>query len=121
MSMKRNAKKQLEEVRESNFNKVATPSTEVKEETKPKTTRNTKSKNSTKNEVKTDTNNETEVKVDLSSILKPKKKLKKTQVSVYLDEEVLKIYNAFGEQNPREKSRLVNKVLRQVFGLPEED
>ncbi len=79
-----------------------------------------KPETNTSTEVSTNTSTESRDKIAtspkelLSSVAKKPKK-GKMQRSVYLDEDVCEAFDAFGKKHPRNKSELVNELLRAAL------
>lgn len=59
-----------------------------------------------------------EVNNRINEFYTPEQKIKKKQVSIYLDTDVITAFNKFGEEHGKgAKSDIVNNFLKQVFNI----
>lgn len=69
-------------------------------------------------ETGTNVNSNVGTGIDISNFLDDKPEIKKKQVSIYLDTDVIDAFNEWGKtQKKGDKSELVNNFLKQVFNI----
>jgi uncharacterized protein (DUF4415 family) len=68
--------------------------------------------------IDTETEVDSKVSTNIEQFYAPEKKPEKKQVSIYLDEDVIKAFNRFGRKEGKgAKSELINNFLKEVFNI----